>query len=133
MKLNSSIAGALALGAALLVGTAFAGSKFTGNGSVVIARKADGSGQATGMLGHIYNAPTLNEFIACQKSVTGNLYCQARNEANVHVACTTNSAYLANAVGALATDARVTFRWNASGLCTAISISRSSEFQDKQG
>jgi hypothetical protein len=130
MKIQNSMA-ALALGAVML-GTAFAGSKFTGNGSVVITRNADGSGSATGYLGHIYNAPTKNEFLACQKSNFG-LYCQAKNEANVHVTCSSSSTYLANGVGTLSADARLTFKWNASGACTGISVVHSSEYQDKQG
>jgi hypothetical protein len=131
MSIKTSMT-ALALGAALIVGTAFAGSKFTGNGSVVITKNADGSGSASGYLGHIYNATTKNEFIACQKSTT-SLYCQAKNEANVHVTCSSNSLYLANGVGSLSPDARLTFKWNAAGACTGISVVHSSEYQDKQG
>jgi hypothetical protein len=131
MTIKTSMA-ALALGAALIVGTALAGSKFTGNGSVLITRNADGSGSATGYLGHIYNATTRNEFIACQKSNFG-LYCQARNEANVHVACSTSNAYLANGAAGLSPDMRLTFRWNANGACIGISVVHSSEYQDKQG
>jgi hypothetical protein len=131
MTIKNSMA-ALALGAALIAGTALAGSKFAGNGSVLITRNADGSGTATGYLGHIYNAPTRLEFLACQKSNFG-LYCQAKNEANVHVTCSTNSAYLANGVGALSPDVKLTFKWNASGACTGITVVHSSEFQDKQG
>jgi len=131
MKIKNSMA-ALALGAALIMGTAFAGSKFTGNGSVVVTRNADGSGTASGYLGHVYNAPTTLEFIACQKSNFG-IYCQAKSEANVHVACSSNSAFLANGVGSLSADARLTFKWDAAGKCTNIQVAHSSEFQDKQG
>lgn len=132
MTLKTSIV-TLAFGAALLTGSALAGSKFTGNGSVVITRNADGSGQASGYLGHVYNAATQNEFIGCQKYVTGGLYCQAMNEAKVHVVCNSGSTYLGNAVGSMAADVRVTFRWNSSGQCISISITHSSEYQDKQG
>ena len=131
MNIKNAMA-ALALGTALIVGTAFAGSKFTGNGSVVITRNADGSGSATGYLGHVYNAPTKNEFIACQKSSFG-LYCQASNEAKVWVVCESGSAYLANGVGSLSPDAKLTFKWDASGKCTGITVAHSSEYQDKQG
>ena len=129
-----SVVRAAILGLALAaMGTASAGSKFTGSGSVVIAKNADGAGAATGIFGHIYNGTGVNEFIGCQKSSTGGLYCQARNEALVHVACSTNSVYLGNAVGTLSPDARVTFRFNANGACTSITIIHSSEYQDKQG
>lgn len=131
MNIKTSMA-ALALGAALIVGTAFAGSKFTGNGSVVITQNADSSGSATGYLGHIYNAPTKLEFLACQKSTFG-IYCQAKNEAGVHISCSSSSTYLANGVGTLSADARLTFKWDATGKCTGISVTHSSEFQDKQG
>ena len=134
MKLNISKMGALAAGLALAIsGAAFAGSKFTGNGSVTITKNADGSGTAVGMLGFIYNAPTTNEFFGCQKYVTGGMYCQVKNEANVHVTCTTSSAFLSNAISTLSPDARVTLRWNASGVCTYLQITHSSEYQDKQG
>jgi hypothetical protein len=132
MKFKTSIAATLAVGA-LIAGSAFAGSKFTGNGSVVITMNADGSGSVTGHLGHIYNAPTVNEFIGCQKYVTGGLYCQAKSEANAHVTCSSSSVYLANAVSSLSPDARLTFRWNASGQCVGITVVHSSEYQDKQG
>jgi hypothetical protein len=131
MNIKNAMA-ALALGTALIAGTAFAGSKFTGNGSVVITKNADGSGSATGYLGHIYNAPTTLEFLACQKSNFG-IYCQAKNEANVHATCSSNSSFLANGVGTLSADARLTFRWNAAGQCVGISVTHSSEYQDKQG
>jgi len=130
MNLKSSLI-VLTLGAASL--TAFAGSKFTGNGSVVVVKASDGSGQATGYFGHIYNSPTVNEFFGCQKYVDGGLYCQAKTEANVHVTCSTNSAYLGKAVSSLSPDARVTVRWNAAGVCTGITVTHSSEYQDKQG
>jgi uncharacterized protein (DUF1919 family) len=132
MKFKTSIAAALAVGA-LIAGSAYAGAKFIGNGSVVVTKNADGSGSASGYLGHIYNAPTVNEFIGCQKYVTGGLYCQAKSEANVHVTCNSSSAYLGNAVSSLSPDARLNFRWNASGQCVSITVVHSSEYQDKQG
>jgi len=51
----------------------------------------------------------------------------------VHVTCSSSSMYLANGVGSLSPDARLTFKWNTSGQCTGISVVHSSEFQDKQG
>jgi hypothetical protein len=134
MKHKISMMAAIAAGMALsLSGAAIAGSKFPGNGSVTITKNADGSGTATGLLGYIYNVPTVNEFFGCQKYVTGGMYCQAKNEAGVHVTCTSSSAFLGNAIGTMAPDVLVTLRWNASGVCTYISITHSSEFQDKQG
>lgn len=134
MKTNISKMGAVVAGLVLAVsGIAMAGAKFPGNGSVTITRNADGSGTAVGLLSFIYNAPTVNEFFGCQAYVTGGLYCQVKNEANVHVVCTSNSAFLGNAVRTLSPDVRVTLRWNASGQCTYLSVTHSSEYQDKQG
>jgi hypothetical protein len=128
MKLNISGFAALALA---LAGVAIAGSKFTGNGSVVIVKNADGSGSATGYLGHIYNGTGTIEYIGCQKYATGGLDCRARTESDQLAFCASNSAYLGNAIGTLAPDSRLTFRFNANGTCTGISITHSSEFQDK--
>jgi|SRR5688572_23783261 len=126
--------GAVAAGMLLAVaGAAFAGSKFAGSGRVVVTKNSDGSGSAIGYLGHIYNASTTNEYIGCQKYVTGGVLCHALSEARVHATCNSSSVYLGNAVGTLSPDARLMFRWNASGTCIGISITHSSEFQDKQG
>jgi hypothetical protein len=128
MKLNTAGFAALTLA---LAGVALAGSKFTGNGSVVIVKNADGSGNASGYLGHIYNGTGKNEYIGCQKYATGGIDCRARTEANELAFCASGSAYLGNAIGTLAPDTRLTFRFNAEGQCVGITITHSSEFQDK--
>jgi hypothetical protein len=134
MKTNISKMTGLFAGLVLAVsGAALAGSKFPGNGSVTITKNADGSGTAVGLLSFIYNAPTQNEFFGCQAYVTGGLYCQVKNEAGVHVVCTSSSAFLGNAVRTMSPDVRVTLRWNASGQCTYLAVMHSSEYQDKQG
>lgn len=131
MNFRNAIA-SLAIGAALVMGTAVAGSKYTGSGAVTVSTLSTG-GTATGYLGHIYNSSSRNEYIGCQKSTISGVFCQARTESGVLASCSSKSTYLANAVSGLSPDARLTFRWDNSGRCVAISVSHSSEYQDKQG
>jgi hypothetical protein len=118
-------------------GVSLAGSKFTGSGNVVIARSADGSGAASGMLGAIYNGPGMNQWIGCQRDESDNVFCHAHDEAGTAgadvVACSVKSAFLAQSIDSLSPDARITFAWNARGACTRIQVVHSSEYQDKQG
>jgi hypothetical protein len=122
---------ALVLCAALCAGAAFAGSKYTGDGHVWITKNADGTGSASGYLGMIYNRPD-NEWIGCQKSSTNVVFCHAKNTANVVVDCWATSAFLANAVSSISSDARVLFLFNANGTCTQITVGHSSGYEDKQ-
>ena len=122
---------ALVLCVALSAGAAFAGSKFTGDGHVVVYKNADGSGSASGYLGMIYNRAD-NEWIGCQRSSTNLVICHAMNTAQVIVSCAANSAFLANAVSSIASDARVAFAFNANGTCTQIAVGHSSGYEDKQ-
>ena len=115
-------------------GAALAGSKFTGTGNVTVARNADGSGAASGYLGHVYNGPGMKQWIGCQRNENDNVYCHAIDEAStMSVACSVQSSFLAQSVSSISPDARITFSWNAQGICTRIQVSHSSEFQDKQG
>lgn len=115
-------------------GAALAGSKYTGTGNVAINRAADGSGNATGYLGHIYNGPGMKQWIGCQRDENDNVMCHAIDEAYVSsVACTVKSPFLAQSVASISPDARITFYWNTQGVCTRIQVVHSSEYQDKQG
>ena len=118
--------------AMLCAGAAFAGSKFTGDGHVQIVRNADGSGTASGYLAMIYNMTDNNEWFGCQKSSTNGVFCHAKNLAQTVVSCSTNSAFLANAVSSISPDARVSFRFDANGACTNITVTHSSEYEDKK-
>lgn len=121
------------VGSVLATGSAMAGSKFTGNGSVRITQNVDGSGVAVAYLGMVYNGSGLTEYLGCQKSGTDQVFCHARTETGTHVACFTTSSHLAQSVSSISPDARVTFRWNAGGACTQIAVQHSSEYADKQG
>jgi hypothetical protein len=115
-------------------GVAFGGSKFNGNGNVVITRNADGSGVAAGYLGMIYNGPAMKQWMGCQRSESDNVFCHAIDETGAtSVACSVKSAYLAKSISSISPDVRLSFTWNAQGTCTRIQIVRSSEYQDKQG
>jgi hypothetical protein len=128
--MKKSFVFALALCAA---GASLAGSKFTGNGNVVIGKNADGSGAVTGMLGAIYNGPLMKQYIGCQRDESDNVLCLALDEAETWVSCSVKSAFLAQSIASFSPDARVSIQWNAQGKCTRIQVVHSSEYQDKQG
>lgn len=120
--------------ASCIAGAAVAGSKYTGAGNVAITRAADGSGSASGYLGHIYNGPGMKQWIGCQRDENDNVMCHAIDEAYVSsVACSVKSPFLAQSVSSISPDSRITFYWNAQGVCTRIQVVHSSEYQDKQG
>ena len=125
------IAGTL-LGATFAVSAAYAGSKFTGNGHVIVTRNADGTGTAVGYLGMIYNYVGNDEWIGCQKTAQSVVFCHARAIGDTSVSCTSNSAFLASSVASISPDARVSFRWDASGRCANITVTHSSEYEDKK-
>lgn len=134
MKKNMTMVQSILMTALCVTGTALAGSKFTGTGNVAITRAADGSGAATGFLGHIYNGPGMRQWIGCQRDENDNVMCHAFDEAAVSpVACSVKSSFLAQSVSSISPDSRITFYWNAQGTCTRIQVVHSSEFQDKQG
>jgi hypothetical protein len=110
-----------------------AGAAYTGTGQVTIRTFSNSTGSATGVLSMIYNDTSVREYIGCQASGTG-LFCHARDESGTnHAACSSSSRYLAQAVATLAPDARLTFWWNANGVCTSVTVRHSSEFVDKRG
>ncbi len=123
------------LAAALcFTGVALAGSKYTGTGNVVINRAADGSGNASGYLGHIYNGPAMKQWIGCQRNENDNVMCHAIDEVSaMPVACSVKSPFLAQSVSSISPDARIAFYWNTQGTCIRIQVVHSSEYQDKQG
>jgi hypothetical protein len=123
---------AAAAAALMCAGAALAGSKFTGDGHVLITRNADGSGTASGFLSMIYNYTNNNEWFGCQKSSTNRVFCHAKNVNQDIVDCWTTSAFLANAVSSISPDARVSFRFDATGACTNITVTHSSEYEDKK-
>ena len=129
------VAGALLAG--ILSGSVIAGSTFTGNGSVVITVSASGGGSATGYIGHIYNGTGKTEFVRCQRGKWETqeqpyVNCWARNENGDEAWCTAFSSHLAKSITSISSDSKVTFRYNAAGDCTSITVVQSSEFQDKR-
>jgi hypothetical protein len=131
MKLESSMM-SLAVAGLMFAGGAVAGSKYLGSGAVVITRAADGSGTVSGYLGLIYNGSGKSEYIGCEKYGDNSVYCHAVNEAKDFAYCQ-GSAFLGKTIGNLSSDAKLTFGFDASGRCTSVSITHSSEIQDKHG
>lgn len=123
-----AVAACFGLGAASLAGTKTTPS----HGRVTVLTYNDGSGQAIGRLGDIYNGSGKREYIGCQHSDDGITLCQARNEAGKHVVCVTDSAWLSRAVKTLSPDAQLVFHWNARGTCTTINVTHDSAFAAKQ-
>lgn len=121
-----------AAAALMFAGAALAGSKFTGDGHVQITKNSDGSGSASGYLSMIYNYTDNNEWFGCQKSSTNAVFCHAKNRDQVVVGCSATSAFLANSVSSISPDARVSFRFDANGACTNITVMHSSEYEDKK-
>jgi hypothetical protein len=80
----------------------------------------------------IYNLTGNNEWFGCQKSSKNSVFCHAKNVDQTVVSCSTTSAYLANAVASISPDARVSFRFDESGKCTNITVTHSSEYEDKK-
>ena len=134
MKKHSTMARTIMAAALCVAGVALAGSKFTGTGNVVITRAADGSGNASGYLGHIHNGPGMKQWIGCQRDENDNVMCHAIDESSVSsVACSVKSPFLAQSVSSISPDARIAFYWNTQGTCIRIQVVHSSEYQDKQG
>ena len=124
---------ALSLGAA----TAYAGAKFTGDYHVKISLSANGSGSASGYMGHIYNGDGTTEVIYCQRTSWANVRptlatCWAHDEAGATAFCRITSEFIVDALDMISPDARLYFRWNSSGECISISVTQSSEFEDKK-
>jgi hypothetical protein len=132
-KLSASMVAVGATFALGVFGAAFAGSKYTGTGNVSITKNADGSGVAMGYFGHIYNGPGMKQWIGCQRYDNTGLFCHAKTESELLASCSVNSSFLAQSVSSISPDTRVTFHWNAQGVCTRIVVVHSSEYQDKQG
>jgi hypothetical protein len=130
MNMKFSMLGVVA--ALALMGSAFAGTKFFGSGSVIIKRNADGSGLISGYLGMIYNGTGRNEYFGCQRYDNGGMYCLAMNENKEYVNCV-GSAYLAKSLSTLSPDARLQVNFDANGYCTQVWVVHSSEYADKQG
>jgi hypothetical protein len=130
MKFKTSMIGVLA--GLVMAGSAFAGARFLGPGSVIIKRNADGSGLVSGYLGMIYNGTGKNEYFGCQRYHNGGMYCLAMNESKQTVNCT-GSAFLAKSLTSLSPDARLQVRFDANGNCTQVWVIHASEYQDKQG
>jgi hypothetical protein len=117
----------------LSIGVAIAGSKYSGGAHVTINKNADGSGLALAYLGAVYNGDGAIEYLGCQKSGKDRVFCHARTEADVRVSCSVVSSFLAQSVSSMSPDARLSFTWDAKGVCTGVAVQHSSEYQDKQG
>ncbi|HTU66505.1 MAG TPA: hypothetical protein VMF52_11190 [Steroidobacteraceae bacterium] len=128
---TSVILAALAL--ALSLGHADAGTKFVGSGAVTITTQATGAGSASGYLGHIWNSTAQTQYIGCDYTAgpAPSVMCHARSETEQFAFCTTGSAFLAEALAAVGPDVRLSFTWNASGVCDSITVQHSSTFAPK--
>ncbi|MFN0253753.1 MAG: hypothetical protein ACKV2T_43190 [Kofleriaceae bacterium] len=88
-----------------------------------IARTASGSISST------RNTPDNAQQLVCwldgtTSGITGN--CHARNLAGLIRVCSTTNANLIQVIGSANGDSHVTFTWNVSNVCTAISVLQNS-------
>lgn len=117
------------------VSNAFAGARFYGNGDVAVSVRNNGSGEAMGTFAMVYNdivgGGENNQYIGCQSYDHGGFFCHAMDSSGDHASCTSDSTFLAQSVHMIAPDARLNFRWNSEGVCTAIVVVHSSRFEDK--
>lgn len=80
---------------------------------------------AYGDLSYSHNTPNVIEYIGCNSN-GANAVCIARNAAGLTRSCTTaNPAHL-DVIHSLGTDSNLTFRWNAAGACTNVTVLNSS-------
>lgn len=117
------------------VSNALAGSRFYGNGDVAVGVRNDGSGEAMGTFAMVYNdivgGGENNQYIGCQSYDHGGFFCHATDSSGDHASCTSDSTFLAQSIHMITPDARLTFRWDSGGVCTAIVVVHSSRFEDK--
>jgi hypothetical protein len=126
MKLLPSIAAVAVIALLVANQSATAGWKpaFITNVSIDdIARTASGTISST------RNTPDNAQQFVCwldgtTSGVTGN--CHARNVAGLIRACSTTNANLIQVIGSANGDSYVTFAWNASNVCTAITVGQNS-------
>lgn len=111
--IGTMVAGALAT-------TAIAGFK-TGQQVVI----ADASKMANGELGTVRNSADTVQYIGC--TVQGDAgSCTARNSAGLTRSCSTTETKWLNTMRALDGDSYLTFKWDANGKCTYVSVQNSS-------
>jgi hypothetical protein len=110
----------LALAAAALSATAFAGMKTAQQVQIV-----DGNKFANGELGYVRNTGDTVQYIGC--TVTGdNGYCTARNKDGLTRSCSSSVAKWVNTMRAVNADTYLYFKWDASGNCVNIIVDNNS-------
>jgi|GEM_PF-6266734 len=80
---------------------------------------------ASGTISSTRNTPDNTQQLVCwldgtTSGITGN--CHARNLNGLMRACSTTNANLIQVIGSTTGDSYVSFAWNASNVCTAISV-----------
>jgi hypothetical protein len=120
-----------ALAAMTLVGTtAFAGSKV---GYLVQVDTVNRS--ASGTLPAVRSSADPVEYLSCSIRASGTgliVVCEAQNASGVTGACSTSAANFVQLAGMISGDSHVSFNWNASGICTAMTVDNGSQFAPKQ-
>lgn len=116
-----------------LTTAAWAGAK--GGANVAITFSGD-NGTASGTMGTVRNSSDTLQYIGCavyayDSEAQALVYCSARNTSNVTVSCTSTAHELVSLAHAMTSDAHVSFSWNGSGACTALTIRTDSRYPPK--
>jgi hypothetical protein len=110
-------------------GSALAGNRVTIPVSITV--NSDGSGEAHGSLGDVYNSFDTVQFISCWAS-SGLGICNVKNTAGLTKSCSTTDPEQIRTIRALTTDSAMYMNWNASGTCTSLSTNTGSIFHPKK-
>jgi len=125
MRSGSGRSIAVALAAAVLSTTAFAGFKSGQN--VVIST---GSRFANGDAGYVYRSDDTVQYIVCRASnSTGS--CYARNRDGVTRSCSTTSSTLLANIRSMNGDSYIYFKWDEDGTCTTVTVENGSTTRPK--
>ena len=111
---------------------AWAGAR--GGGVVSIVSSGD-NGTASGTMGTVRHSADTIQYIGCTVSANATakwVGCSARNASNVTVSCTSWSPEIVQAAHAMTSDAHISFSWDGSGACTALSVRADSRYRPKE-
>ena len=108
--------------------TAIAGNKPTATVTINTSTRT-----AEGAFGSTRNSADSTQFIYCDLdafTTSMRLTCRAKNNAAspVDVSCTSTDTTLIGNIQKLSTDADLKFTWNSSGVCTSVTVDRSSKW-----
>jgi hypothetical protein len=117
----------IGVGVAVVASYAYqARAGFKSNNTVSISGNS-----AFGSLGAARNSADGNQYIGCDYWIYGNLYCRARNSANVVVSCSSGDPEFISLSHSINGDSWVNFNSNASGICTYLEVDNGSWYMPK--